>query len=71
VVGERDGANAGQDQVLCDFVGESLDGDEEDVGVADPVRVSRVSGGRCRRGLLLLSLHAPEADLSVIEGDFI
>ena len=55
VVGERDGANAGEDEVLCDFVGEGLDGDEEDVGGAD----------------LLLRLHAPEADLAVVEGDFV
>jgi hypothetical protein len=41
VVGEGDGAYAGQDQVLCDFVGERFNGDEEDVGGADPVRVSR------------------------------
>jgi hypothetical protein len=55
VVCEGDGAYAGEDQVLCDFVGERLDGDEEDVGGAD----------------LLLRLHAPEADLPIIEGDFV
>lgn len=55
VVGEGDGANAGEDEVLCDFVCEGFDGDKEDVCGAN----------------LLLGLDAPEADLAVIEGDFV
>lgn len=50
VVGEGDGAYAGQDQVLCDLVGEGLDVDEQDVGIADAI----------------LRLEAPEADLPVV-----
>ena len=55
VVGERDGAYAGEDEVLRDFVGKGFDRDEQDVGGAD----------------LLLRLDAPEADLAIVEGDFI
>jgi len=55
VVGERDGAYASEDKVLRDFVGKGLDRDEQDVGGAD----------------LLLRLDAPEADLAIVEGDFI
>lgn len=55
MVGEGDGANAGQHEVLRDFVRQRLDGDEEDVGRAD----------------LLLRLDAPESDLSVVEGDLV
>lgn len=55
VVGEGDGANAGEDEVLCDFVCEGFDGDKEDVCGAD----------------LLLGLDTPEADLAVVEGDFV
>jgi hypothetical protein len=55
VVCEGDGPYAGEDEVLCDFVGERFDGDEKDVGGAD----------------LLLRLHAPEADLAIIERDLI
>jgi hypothetical protein len=55
MVGECEGADAGEDEVLRDLVGERLDGYEEDVGGAD----------------LLLRLHAPEADLAIIERDLI
>lgn len=51
--GER--ADAGEDEVLCDLVGQGSDGDEENVCVLD----------------LGLGGHAPEADLAIIEGDFI
>jgi len=39
VVGQCDGADAGEDEVLCDFVGKRFDGDKEDVGRANPVGV--------------------------------
>jgi hypothetical protein len=55
VVCERDGADAGEDEVLCDFVGEGFDGDEEDVGGA----------------YLLLRLNSPEPDLAIVERDLI
>ena len=55
VVGERDGANACQHQILCDLVGERFDGDEQDVSCAD----------------LLLGLHAPESNLPVIESNLV
>jgi hypothetical protein len=55
VVGEGDGANAGQHEVLRDLVCERLDGDEEDIGRAD----------------LLLRLDAPESNLSVVEGNLV
>jgi hypothetical protein len=55
VVGEGDGADACQDEVFGDLVGEGFDGDEEDVGGAD----------------LLLRLDAPESNLAVVEGDFV
>lgn len=40
MVCECDGAYAGEDEVFCDFVGESFDGDEQDVCVADSTRLS-------------------------------
>jgi hypothetical protein len=55
VVCECDGAYAGEDKVLGDFVGKGFDGDEQDVGGTD----------------LLLRLNAPQADLTVVKGDFI
>jgi hypothetical protein len=45
VVCECDGAYAGQYEVLCDFVGERFDRDEEDVGGADSGLVSTI--GMC------------------------
>lgn len=53
MVCEGDGANAGEDKVLCDFVGERLDGDEEDVGGADS---GGVSGAESFRWISLTSL---------------
>lgn len=47
MVYECDGANAGQDEVLRDFVGERLDGDEEDVGSADSTCVSSCTQRAC------------------------
>lgn len=55
MVDDREGVDSGEHEVLSDFVAEGADGDEEDVGVAD----------------FFLGLHAPEADLSVVEGDFV
>ena len=55
VVSDGDGADACENQVLCDLVGEGFEADEEDVGGA----------------YLLLGLDAPEADLTVVEGDFV
>lgn len=55
VVGEGDGANACEDEVLCDFIGEGFEADEEDVCGA----------------YLLLCLNAPETNLAVVEGDFV
>lgn len=40
VVCKCNGAYAGQDKVLCDFVGQRFDGDKEDVGSTDPFCVS-------------------------------
>lgn len=55
MVGECDGADACQHQVLGDLVGEGLDGHQENVGVANPG----------------LRLKTPEADLAVVESDFV
>ena len=55
MVDNCEGVDAGQDDVLGDFTGESFYGYEEDVGIAD----------------LLLGLDTPEADLAVVQGDFI
>jgi hypothetical protein len=43
MVCKRDGAYAGEYEVLCDFVGEGLDRDEEDVGSANSVCVNKSS----------------------------
>lgn len=55
MVCQRDGAHAGEDEVLCNFIGECLDVDEKDVGGAN----------------LLLGLDTPKTDLAVVEGDFV
>ena len=55
VVGEGNGAYAGEHEVLRDFICNGLDRDEEDVGSAN----------------LLLCLDTPETDLAVIERDLI
>lgn len=54
-VEDGDGADACEDEVLGDLVGEGAHGDEQDAGVLD----------------LGLRGHAPETDLAVIEGDFV
>lgn len=59
MVCERDGAYACEDQVLGDLVGKSLDGDEEDVGRADPGAVNGCCIVTASERLLLLGLHAP------------
>ena len=55
VVDEGERGDAGEDEVLGHLVAERLDVDEQNVRVAD----------------LLLRLHAPEADLAVVEGDLV
>ncbi len=55
VVDDGERADACQNEVFGDLVGEGPHGDEEDVGTAD----------------LFLGFHAPEANLSVIEGNLI
>lgn len=55
MVCEGDGADACEDEVLCNLIAEGFDADDEDVGGA----------------YLLLRLNAPEADLAVVEGDFV
>jgi hypothetical protein len=59
MVCECDGAYAGKDEVLGDFVGKRLDRDEKNVGVSHPAHVNRrsVSADSCCS--LLLSLDAP------------
>lgn len=37
MVDDGEFSNSGEDQVLCDFICEGLDADEEDVGFADAV----------------------------------
>jgi hypothetical protein len=71
MVCERDGAYAGQDEVLGDFVGKGLDGDEQDVGCAHSMSVSSSYRSKRRHVSLLLRLDAPQANLSVVESDFI
>lgn len=55
MVNDCEGVDASKNEVLRNFVGERFHGYEEDVGVAD----------------FLLRLYAPEADLAIVEGDFI
>ena len=55
MVDDCEGMDACENKVLGDFVGECLHSYEENVGVAD----------------FFLSLYAPEADLAVVESDFI
>ena len=55
VVDDGDGFYAGEDQVLGYLGCEAAEVDEEDGGVAD----------------LLLGLDAPEADLTVVQGDLV
>jgi hypothetical protein len=71
VVCECDGAYASQYEILCDFVGERLDGDEKNVGRANPVGVNCVSKTIYKHVLLFLSLHAPQTDLSVVESNLV
>ena len=71
MIRQCEGAYAGQDQVLCDFVGERFDGYEKDVGVTHSIFVNAGLHAVCGCLLLFLRLEAPKADLAVIEGDFI
>ena len=47
MVCECDGPYACKDEVLCDLVGERLDGDEEDVGGADSTCISFINKRVC------------------------
>lgn len=70
MVGEGDGADAREDEVLRDLVGKGFDRYEEDVRIAYP----GLSAGTwvvvavCAP---VLGFEAPEANLSVVEGDLV
>jgi hypothetical protein len=40
VIYDGDGVDAGEDEVLCDFICEGFDADNEDIGFADAVSLS-------------------------------
>ena len=71
MVCECDGANAGEDKILCDFVGKRFDGDEEDIGGTNSVWINWCWQSGRERNSLLLRLNTPQANLSVVEGNLI
>lgn len=71
MVGKCDGAYASKDKILCDFVGERLYRDKENVGSADPSQIRNYAKDSKGVSSLLLRLNTPEADLSIVQSDFI
>ena len=55
VIDNSKGANASEDEVLRNLIAQGLHSDDEDIGISD----------------LLLGLHAPQADLTIVQGDLV